>query len=158
VNCARHPDIETNLRCGKCETPICPKCMVQTPIGARCPDCARSYRLPTYRVSGSHYVRAIFTALGAAIVCGILWGLLVDFIPLAYIFNIFIAAGVGEGCAELIGLSVNRKRGAGLAVIAAIAVLVANIIALLLSWPVLVTLFDILAIAAGIFVAVTRIR
>lgn len=38
--CARHPQTETGLRCGRCDTPICPRCMVHASIGIRCPDCA----------------------------------------------------------------------------------------------------------------------
>src|SRR6202022_4427072 len=40
VRCARHPNTETVLRCGRCFTPICPRCLVSTPVGARCPTCA----------------------------------------------------------------------------------------------------------------------
>lgn len=40
MRCALDPDTETNLTCGKCGQPICPKCLVQTPVGARCPQCA----------------------------------------------------------------------------------------------------------------------
>lgn len=40
--CGRHPKVVTRLRCGRCETPICPKCMVYTPAGARCRDCSRN--------------------------------------------------------------------------------------------------------------------
>src|SRR3954466_8696265 len=44
LRCARHPNVETVLRCGKCETPICPRCLVPTPVGARCPTCAQVKR------------------------------------------------------------------------------------------------------------------
>lgn len=40
IYCARHPKTETLLRCGRCGTPICPRCMVQSGVGIRCPDCA----------------------------------------------------------------------------------------------------------------------
>ncbi|HEX2914551.1 MAG TPA: B-box zinc finger protein [Chloroflexia bacterium] len=40
VYCARHPEVETGLRCGRCDTPICPRCMVHADVGIRCPDCA----------------------------------------------------------------------------------------------------------------------
>jgi len=59
MKCATHPQVETNLRCGKCGKLICPKCMIQTPVGARCLDCARLYKLPTYQVSTKYYLRAI---------------------------------------------------------------------------------------------------
>lgn len=38
--CARHPTTETMLRCGRCDTPICPRCMIHSGVGIRCPDCA----------------------------------------------------------------------------------------------------------------------
>ncbi|MGE5124004.1 MAG: B-box zinc finger protein [Acidobacteriaceae bacterium] len=39
--CANHPNIETNLRCNKCEKPICAKCAILTPTGYRCRECVR---------------------------------------------------------------------------------------------------------------------
>jgi hypothetical protein len=39
--CANHPDVETSLRCNKCEKPICAKCAVLTPTGYRCKECIR---------------------------------------------------------------------------------------------------------------------
>ena len=39
--CYRHPNRETGVRCSNCERPICPDCMTTTPVGMRCPECAR---------------------------------------------------------------------------------------------------------------------
>jgi membrane associated rhomboid family serine protease len=39
--CYRHPDRETNVSCASCDRPICPDCMTVTPVGMRCPECAR---------------------------------------------------------------------------------------------------------------------
>ena len=39
--CANHPDVETSLRCNKCNKPICPRCAVHTPTGYRCRECVR---------------------------------------------------------------------------------------------------------------------
>jgi len=41
IYCANHPSVETNLRCNKCEKPICAKCAVLTPTGYRCKECVR---------------------------------------------------------------------------------------------------------------------
>jgi membrane associated rhomboid family serine protease len=38
--CYRHPDRETNVACSRCARPICPDCMVPSPVGMRCPECA----------------------------------------------------------------------------------------------------------------------
>jgi membrane associated rhomboid family serine protease len=39
--CYRHPTRETGVACSSCGRPICPDCMTSTPVGMRCPDCAR---------------------------------------------------------------------------------------------------------------------
>ena len=39
--CYRHPGRETNVACSNCGRPICPDCMTVTPVGMRCPECAR---------------------------------------------------------------------------------------------------------------------
>src|SRR5258708_1758001 len=39
--CAKHKKVVTRLRCGRCEAPICPKCIVYTPGGTRCRACSR---------------------------------------------------------------------------------------------------------------------
>ena len=165
MKCAYHPDVETNLRCGKCGKPICPKDMVQTPVGARCRDCARLYKLPTYRVSTLYYLRAAGTALGMAIVCGIVWGVVGEFVRF-FLLGLLLAAGTGYAIGEVVGLSVNRKRGTGLAIIAGIAVVASYLVSLTTSafflmgfhLGLLKIIFDAMAIALGIFVAVVRLR
>jgi membrane associated rhomboid family serine protease len=39
--CYRHPGRETAVACSNCGRPICPDCMTSTPVGMRCPECAR---------------------------------------------------------------------------------------------------------------------
>jgi membrane associated rhomboid family serine protease len=41
ATCYRHPDRETGVSCSSCGRPICPDCMTPTPVGMRCPECAR---------------------------------------------------------------------------------------------------------------------
>ena len=157
MKCATHSQVETNLRCSKCGKPICPKCMVQTPVGARCPDCARLSKLPTYQVSAQHYLKAIGTGLGMAVVCGIAWGSVMGVVPF-FLLNLVLAAGVGYAIGNVISLSVNHKRGPGLATIAGIAVAISYLVSILLPWGFGFRFLDLLAIALGIFVAVTRLR
>src|SRR5215475_11041933 len=47
--CYRHPNRETGVSCSNCGNPICPDCMTATPVGMRCPDCARQ-RTPVHTV------------------------------------------------------------------------------------------------------------
>lgn len=52
--CYRHPGRETNVHCSNCDRPICPDCMTVTPVGMRCPECARE-RTQVRRIgSGLH--------------------------------------------------------------------------------------------------------
>ena len=41
ATCYRHPTRETGVSCSNCGRPICPDCMTSTPVGMRCPECAR---------------------------------------------------------------------------------------------------------------------
>ena len=164
MKCATHPDVETNLRCGKCGKPICPKCLVQTPVGARCPDCAKPYKLPTFQVTTRYYLRAAGTALGMAIVCGLVWGVIIGLLHIVYL-NFLLAPGTGYAIGEVVSLSVNRKRGTGLAVVAGIAVAISYVVSLFSPWGATLVLLnlrflviDLLALALGIFVAVNRLR
>jgi len=43
--CARHLKEVTRVRCGRCETPICPRCTVHGAAGVRCKACAKN-RVP----------------------------------------------------------------------------------------------------------------
>jgi membrane associated rhomboid family serine protease len=41
ATCYRHPSRETGVACSSCGRPICTDCMTPTPVGMRCPECAR---------------------------------------------------------------------------------------------------------------------
>jgi len=161
TRCAAHPDVETALRCGKCGKPICPKCMVQTPVGARCRECAKLYKLPTYRVSSLYYLRAAGTGLVMAVAIGVVWGIINNFLSFFFL-NLLLAAGVGYAIGEVVGLSVNRKRSPWLAVMGSLAVVMAYLVNIFtfgsFPWSPFRIIFDILGIGVGIYIAVNRLR
>lgn len=157
MKCKRHPDIETSLTCGKCGDPICPRCMVYTPVGARCPKCAKLSRVPTYQLSGIFFLRAIGAGLGAAVVAGFIWGFVRVLIPFFYL-DWLIAGAVGYAIGEAISLSVNRKAGISLAVIGGLAVVLSYIISHFIFGGGFFQLFDIITIIIGIVTAVARLR
>lgn len=161
MKCAFHPDVETNLRCGKCGKPICPKCLVETPVGARCPDCAKVTKLPTYRLGAKHYLIAAATALGMALATGLVWGVLRALLP--YIFvNVILGGGVGLAVGEVVSRAINRKRGNWLAVIGGLAIPASYLASIpfnmMFRYEAVFHPLDILAIAIGVFVAVIRLR
>jgi len=163
--CAAHPDVETSLRCGKCGRPICPKCMVQTPVGARCRECARLNKPPTYRVSGPYYLRAGGTALGLAVVTGLVWGIIETFLP-HYIFSLIAAMGIGWVIGEVVSLAVNRKRSGWLAAIGGTAVVICYGVSYLvdyfrvgyISFGLYQIVFTLVTLSIGIYFAVNRLR
>ena len=96
-----------------------------------------------------------------AIVCGAAWGVIGWLIPFLS-FNLLLAPAAGYAIGEVISLSVNRKRSPALAAIGSIAVVISYLITLLFPDGFSLSLFNILyqllALALGIFVAVTRLR
>jgi hypothetical protein len=170
MRCAYHPDVETELRCSKCDKPICPQCMVQTPVGAKCPDCAKLHKLPTYRVSTRYYLVAGGVALGMALACGAAWGTIEWATPF-FSLNLLLAPGVGFAIGEVVSLSVNRKRGTGLATVGGLALAASYIFSLWLisllsgisfyqALPLATfnIIYHLIALAFGIFIAVSRLR
>jgi hypothetical protein len=163
MQCANHPDVETNLRCGKCGKPICPACVVQTPVGIRCRECANLKRLPIYEVSARHYLIATGVGLGIGLATGYVWALMWQLIPFL-LLNFLIAAGVGYTIGESISRSVNRKRSIGLQVIAGLSMLLSYLIANValfhaLAVPISLSfVYDLLALALGVFLAIRPLR
>lgn len=134
--CARHPKKETAIRCGRCETPICPDCLVHAPVGMRCPDCARVNRVPTYDVPLPYLLRGIGAGAAVGIALGIafLFGsrLLLQFalplgagIILPYLYIVIIVA-IGYAIGEAVSLATNRKRGNRLKIVSALSMVLAS--------------------------------
>jgi hypothetical protein len=154
VPCARHPNVETVLRCSKCETPICPRCLVQTPVGARCPQCAQLRRPPPYDVTWPLYLRAALAGLVVSVVSGMVWANL----PLALPFfqDILVAMGVGYAHGAAVSWAARLKRGIGLQVIAGTGMTFAW--ALMVVMRDGVTFLGFFALILGIALAIERLR
>jgi membrane associated rhomboid family serine protease len=72
ATCYRHPNRETGVSCSNCGNPICPDCMTPTPVGMRCPNCAKQ-RTPS-RSLQSMAVEPIATYVLIAINVAIFFG------------------------------------------------------------------------------------
>lgn len=164
MQCATHPNVETELSCGKCGKPICPRCMVHTPVGARCPGCAQVRRIPTYNMSSATFARAAGAALGAGVAIGAAWAF---FNIITYIFYGVIAGlAIGYVIGELVSLATNRKAGPPLQAIAVGGVVLAYVMrsALLLgvgSWglhDLRGDLFGLIVTGLAGFIAAGRLR
>lgn len=105
VFCARHPSRPTALRCGKCNIPICTRCVVQTPVGGRCAACANLRRLPQFEV-GLWLIGRSFA--GGLIVSLVGWFFL-SYVPyLRYFLSILVGVAVGESMSGLARRRTNR--------------------------------------------------
>ena len=97
-----------------------------------------------------------------AVACGVAWRVIEWAVPF-FSLNLLLAPAAGYAIGEVVSLSVNRKRGMWLAVVAGIAVVISYIITLLpvpggFPFGMINILYHLLALALGIFVAVTRLR
>jgi len=162
--CYRHPETETALRCGNCGRPICVKCIVQHPVGVRCPECARPTKIPGFDVTSVYYVRAVAAAAVIGVL-GVLALLLLGSLLgplglLGYYLRWLALVGVGYIMGVAVNFAVARKRGLGLQWVAALGVLgvFAVLLFLLPGVFALSSLVAILALAAAVYLAVMQLR
>lgn len=113
--CPRHPNISTRLRCSKCGTPICPRCMVETPVGFRCPSCAGLSGLTWSDVPTTLLLRAALAGLLVALIVGWLWSR-------APAWQFYLALLLGFGVAEAMAWAARAQRGVALQIVGILCV------------------------------------
>lgn len=159
MQCARHPKVETGLTCGRCETPICPRCAVFTDVGARCPTCAPARKLPQFEIGPVYLLRAAAAALAAGVGLGAVWGALLP--GRIGIFGLLAAAFIGYLIAAAVGAATNRKSGTPLQVVAAGGAIAAYLVRnLVIGDDILPSddLFGYIAVIVAGAVAISRLR
>ncbi len=162
TRCAAHPDVETELRCSRCDTPICPRCMVQTPVGARCRTCARLRRPPMYEVGAGVLAKAVSVALVTGAVMGAVWGLV---LPVGFglglfglLIALFIGSPVGYVFAAVLDRVTNRKRGPAMQGVAVGGLILAWLVHAAVAGAVQGDLFGLVLTAAACSGAISRLR
>ena len=160
MQCATHPSVETELTCSRCGKPICPRCLVITPVGARCRECARLHRLPTYQLGTVFILRGLGAALASGGVAGALWAFLLPYRVGAFI-GLFLGLGLGYTVGESVSWAANRRRGPTLQGIAVVGVLLAYAVRNLVEGAGLFSADDVLGyvvIGVAAFTAIGRLR
>lgn len=106
TECPRDSGVETNLRCGQCGDPICPRCMVYAPVGSKCPDCASIGGPVMFKVTQNDLIRIGILAGLAALGIGV-----ASAVTLVALWSLDILAGVNSsiwlivvGVAEFLGV------------------------------------------------------
>lgn len=115
--CANHPNIETTLRCNKCEKPICAKCAILTPTGYRCKECVRGQQKVFETAQWMDYP-IIFIAVAILAYFGSLIAFRLGF------FIILLGPIAGGAIAEIARFITRRRRSKRLFILAAIAAVV----------------------------------
>ena len=123
MQCATHPGVETELRCATCGKPICPDCMVETPVGMKCREDGLSPTPPVYRVTPAGYGAAIPAGLVLSAVAGAV-ALRLRYLVLLLILGVI----AGRLIAEAMSYSSGWKRGPRLAAVAAATIVVGAVV------------------------------
>lgn len=102
VYCANHPDVETTLRCNRCEKPICPKCAIPTPTGYRCKECVKGQQKNFENAIWQDFVFGGLAALILAFIGS-------RIVPLLGFFTLLLSPIAGVIIAEVVR-SITKKR------------------------------------------------
>jgi hypothetical protein len=122
--CENHPNVESTLRCNRCDKPICANCAVLTETGYRCRECVRQQQKTFDTANSIDYVIAI----GIAVILAFIGSLIVRWIGF---FTIFLAPVAGIVIAEAIRRAIQRRRSKRLFQATAVATAVGGLLPVL---------------------------
>ena len=160
--CKRHPSAESNIACGRCGDPICPRCMVHGPVGVRCPDCGRSRPTPTFDVTPAFMARGIGAGVGVAVICGVSFAaatyLSYQYLPDSFsrFIGPILVAALGYLIGQAVSLATNRKRGMKLKLVAGLSMLLGFSIMVLATGGATLNLYGLFAAAVAFYIAINR--
>lgn len=166
--CVNHPTVETLVTCGRCDRPICTRCMIFAPVGVRCRECAQLRRLPQYTLTPRTYARVIAGAIALALGAGFLLSLIPG---IGFLGGIVVGFLVGEGLRRVSGYKQGREMEIIAGVTVVLSVVAGNTFAIVryaglaqIGAALHVALsgqsigYSALGIIIGIFIAVQRLR
>lgn len=160
--CYRHPQVETGLRCNRCNRPICTKCAHRTPVGFRCPDCIREHENKYYSGGNLDYIIAAVVAFPLALIAVWLFAAIFGRFSIWLLFiGIFVVPAVTGFIAEAVRWAVRKRRSrylghvvAGCIILAALPLLVVSLLAGSLGGLIAPGMFLVL----GVTTAMARLR
>ena len=99
--CTRHPDRETLVSCGRCLRPFCTQCLIHTPAGQRCFECAGVKRDYVQRAATRRFLSAFGVMLLGAAIAALLGGS-------RGFFGLFIAFAAGGAAGQALSPAITR--------------------------------------------------
>jgi len=120
LTCAFHPKQETQLRCNRCEKPICIKCATHTPTGYRCPECIRSQQKIFVTTKWFDQIIAFFITS----VVSYLGSLITIFLGF---YTIFVAMGAGLLSVWLVKKAIKNRRSPLLKIVMSVTAFLASL-------------------------------
>ncbi|MGC1377375.1 MAG: B-box zinc finger protein [Anaerolineales bacterium] len=135
ITCANHPNVETTLRCNRCEKPICAKCAVRMPTGYRCRECVKAALKIFDTAEWYDYPLGFLAAAFLSLIASGLLNLL-GFISYIGVIFVFVAAPTaGLIISEGVRMAIRRHRSGALyttvfvgLVLGALPIVLANLI------------------------------
>jgi len=122
LTCTFHPKRETQLRCNRCNRPICIKCAIHTPTGYRCPECIRSQQKVFITTRWFDYLIAfVITGLISFL------GSWLSYLMFGGIYTIFVALGAGWLAVWLVKKAINNRRSPLLKIIMSVTAFLASL-------------------------------
>jgi hypothetical protein len=157
--CATHPTVETELRCSRCEKPICPRCLVQTPVGARCRECGTSKKSPIYTLTPMLYARMAALAIIGGGLVGLAWALVAPGAFFIGFFSLIVAGAVGWIMAKGIERAANYKRGRPVQLFAVGGILIAYAVRSAFVYDgLMLDIYGLIGLAVACYVAISNLR
>ena len=103
--CIDHPHRETTLRCNRCSAPVCPDCVVRTPVGFRCKECIKAQQAGFYNARWYDWILAAAISFVLSIPAALITGLL------GWWFALIISPFAGSLIGGAVHWAVGRRRG-----------------------------------------------
>jgi len=122
LTCTFHPKRETQLRCNRCNRPICIKCATHTPTGYRCSECIRSQQKVFITARWFDYI-ITFVITGLISFLGS-W---LSYRMFGGIYIIFIAFGAGWLVVWTVKKAINNRRSPLLKIVMSITAFLASL-------------------------------
>ncbi|NCO66172.1 hypothetical protein [Candidatus Aquicultor secundus] len=117
MNCKNHPNRETNVSCSNCGEGLCPECMVYTPVGIKCRECAAPNRGMLRQGKPSQYIGAALAGLAASVIGGFV-------LSMGFRGSLFVSLIFGLLVGEAVRRGARGNRGPAFMAIAAVTTLI----------------------------------